>query len=351
MKPIIAVTTGDPFGVGPEICLKAAASPAVLEACRPLLIGDRSHLLQVARRLPAGVGGDPAAWPEVARSGFANWGTKQGDDLSVGSWDGGPAFYDMADLGPAPASPGPSAEGGRASVKYVKQAVALVRVRAAGAIVTAPLSKTAMRLAGHDFPGHTELLADLCGVEREDAAMLFVSPDLKVALLSIHLGLREAIAAITTEAVAGRLALVRSEHLRWFGEDPRIGVCGLNPHAGEGGMFGREEVEILEPAIVSAARSGMPVSGPFPADTLFVRAAKGEFDVVLALYHDQATIAVKSRSFGGAVNMTLGLPLLRTSVDHGTAYDLAGRGLADHGSLVEAIRLASRLAPRAGTGS
>jgi 4-hydroxythreonine-4-phosphate dehydrogenase len=351
MKPIIAITTGDPFGVGPEVCLKAAASPDVLEVCRPLLIGDRSHLLDVARRLPAGVGGNPAAWPEVARSGFATWGTKQGDDFSVAAWDAGPAFYDLADLGPAPASPGPSAEGGRASVKYVKQAVALVRVHAAEAIVTAPLSKTAMRLAGHEAPGHTELLADLCGVERRDAAMLFVSAEIKVALLSIHLGLREAIAAITPEAIGGRLDLVRSEHLRWFGEDPRIGVCALNPHAGEGGMFGREEIEILEPSVAAAARSGMRVEGPFPADTLFGRAAKGEFDVVLALFHDQATIAVKSRSFGGAVNMTLGLPLLRTSVDHGTAYDLAGRGVAGHGSLVEAIRLAARLAPRARAGS
>jgi 4-phospho-D-threonate 3-dehydrogenase / 4-phospho-D-erythronate 3-dehydrogenase len=344
MKPVIAVTTGDPFGVGPEICLKAAGSPAVHEVCRPLLIGDRAHLVEVARRLPADAGGDPSSWPEVSRSS-TDWGTKQGDGVSVQAWPSGPALYDMADRPEAPASAGPSESGGRSAVMYVKQGVALARGRAAVAVVTAPLSKAAMRLAGHDYPGHTELLADLCGIERDGVAMMFVTGDLKVALLSVHVGLKEAVASLSREGLERRLGLVRSEHLRWFGQDPRIGVCALNPHAGEGGLFGREEADILAPAIEAARIAGTRVTGPFPADTLFVRAARGEFDVVLALFHDQATIAVKARSFGAAVNMTLGLPMLRTSVDHGTAYDIAGRGVADHGSLVEAIRLAARLAP------
>jgi len=346
MKPAIAVTTGDPFGVGPEVALKAAREAAVLEACRPLLIGDREHLLRVALGLPGGIGGDPAAWPEVSRTS-QTWGSKQGDDIVVGAWSAGPAIHDMSDRPEPPPSPGPSAAGGRSSVMYVKQAVALVRSGAAAAVATAPLSKEAMQLANVRYPGHTELLADLCGLEPDDVAMMFVTRELKVALLTVHLGLKDAIAALSPASVESRLRLVHSEHRRFFGGNPRMAVCALNPHAGEGGLFGAEERDILRPAVEAASRLGLDVAGPFPADTLFVRAARGEFDVVLALYHDQATIAVKARSFGSGVNMTLGLPFVRTSVDHGTAYDIAGRGIADHGSLVEAILLAARLASRA----
>ncbi len=345
MKPVIAVTTGDPFGVGPEVCLKAAVSPRVLEACRPLLVGDRAHLIRAAERIPGCAGADPRAWPEVARSGFDEWGTKQGDLTAVRAWGDGPALNDMGEIGAKPPVPaGPTPAGGRAAVQYVKQAVALVRSGAASAIVTAPLSKAAVRLAGHRTPGHTELLAEICGLERDEVVMMFVTPDLKVALLSTHLSLREAIDALDARTIGKTLGLLRQEHRRWFGGDPRLALCSLNPHAGEGGLFGREEEEILVPAVQAARVAGANVAGPFPADTLFVRAAKGEFDVVLALYHDQATIAVKARSFGSAVNMTLGLPFPRTSVDHGTAYDIAGRGLADERSLIEALLLAARLA-------
>jgi 4-hydroxythreonine-4-phosphate dehydrogenase len=360
MRPVIAVTTGDPFGIGPEVCLRAAVSPEVLAACRPLLIGDREHLLGVARALPGGIGADPSRWPDVAGSGFYEWGTKQGDGAAVAAWPGGPAFFDMADrpdrpaqanpTAAGPAAAGPTAVGGRSAVMYVKQAVMLARSRAAAAIATAPLSKAAMHLAGHKFPGHTELLADLCGVPAAEVGMMFVAADLKVALLSTHLGLRRAIEGISAPAVEDRLRLLRGEHLRWFGKDPEIGLCGLNPHAGEGGLFGHEEAEILAPAVEAARRAGVRVSGPHPADTVFVRAARGEFDVVLALFHDQGTLPVKARSFGRAVNMTLGLPLLRTSVDHGTAYEIAGTGAADPGSMTEAILLAARLAPRSLSG-
>jgi 4-hydroxythreonine-4-phosphate dehydrogenase len=346
MKPVIAVTTGDPFGVGPEVALKAASVPAVLEACRPLLIGDREHLLRVARALPGGVGSDPAAWPEVSRSPLG-WGTKQGDDILIRSWASGPAVHDMADRPESPPSPGPSASGGRGSVMYVKQAVALLRSGAAAAMATAPISKEAIRLAGVRHSGHTDLLASLCGLEAAEVAMMFVTRDLKVALVTVHLPLKEAIASLSAGSVASTLRLVDSEHRRLFGGAPRLAVAALNPHAGEAGLFGAEEREILAPAIAAAREAGLDVRGPFPADTLFVRAARGDFDVVLALYHDQATIAVKARSFGSAVNLTIGLPFVRTSVDHGTAYDIAGRGTADHGSLVEAILLAARLAERA----
>jgi 4-hydroxythreonine-4-phosphate dehydrogenase len=227
--------------------------------------------------------------------------------------------------------------------------VALARQGAVSAITTAPISKTAMRLAGHSFPGHTELLADLCGIDRQETAMLFVAGRLKVALLTIHLALREAIGSLSRQAIVARLRLLREEHRRWFGADPRIGLCALNPHAGEGGLFGTEEAEILAPAVQEAGRDGLRVSGPWPADTICHRMERGDLDLVLALYHDQATIAVKTGSFGRAVNMTLGLPLLRTSVDHGTAYDIVGRGVADPSSLIEAVRLAARLAaPGAG---
>ena len=346
MKPILAVTTGDPFGIGPEVCLKAACSASVLEACRPLLIGDREHLLAVAGRLPGGVGGKPAGWPEVSRV-ESGWGSRQGDDYGQAPWPEGPAFHDLSDRPEPPPEPGPSAAGGRSAVMYVKQAVALMRTGQAAAVVTAPLSKTALRLAGKDVPGHTELLADLCGLPRDEVAMMFVTDEMKVALLSVHEPLREAVTArLTRAAVESRLRLIDAEHRRWFGARPRIALCALNPHGGEGGMFGREEEEILAPAVQAARGSGIEVAGPHPADTLFARAARGEFDLVLALYHDQATIAVKTRSFGDAVNMTVGLPFLRTSVDHGTAYDIAGTGRADPSSMIRAMRLAARLAGR-----
>ena len=371
MKPILAISTGDPFGIGPEICLKAAVNPEVLDVCRPLLIGDHAHLLREAADLRASGAWDPHAgkawadvadpdrWPEVSKPAFDEIGSKQGAEFVVESWKEGPAFHDMGPLDPeepAPASGGsaggasagrgPSAAGGRASVKYVKQAVGLLRTGAAAALVTAPISKTSLRLASIHYPGHTELLADLSGVEQDEVAMLFVTPQFKTALLSMHLPLKEAVSGLHQELIVKRLAVLHVEHARWFGKDPRIGVAALNPHAGEEGLFGQEEKEILAPAIDAAREAGIDSRGPYPADTLFVRAARGEFDCVLALYHDQATIAVKTASFGQSVNMTLGLPFLRTSVDHGTAWDIAGQGKADPASLVEAIRLAAALAPR-----
>lgn len=393
MKPVIVLATGDPYGIGPEICLKAAMHPDVLAACRPLLVGDREHLIAESRRIAAGVGvgasvsaggaapptpptpdptapaspsrpsasapqpaapPDPSGWPEVSRSAFDEMGSKQGSDFTIGGWSEGPAVHDMPGIAAAipghaagRAARGPDGAAGRASVQYVKQAVGLVRFRAAAAVVTAPISKAALRLAGLPWPGHTELLADLCGVPEAEVGMLFVTPALKVMLATVHQSLRAAIDALTPDLVATRLALLHAEHLRWFERPPRIGVAALNPHAGEEGLFGQEESEILVPAIAGARAAGVDAQGPYPADTLAPRAARGEFDAILALYHDQGTIAVKASAFGRAVNMTLGLPFLRTSVDHGTAWDIAGKGLADPGSLVEAIRLAARLAPRA----
>ncbi|HYV17955.1 MAG TPA: 4-hydroxythreonine-4-phosphate dehydrogenase PdxA [Verrucomicrobiae bacterium] len=325
--------------------------------------------------------GEPESWPEVSRPAFDEIGSKQGAEFVIENWKEGPAFHDMGAIDPEPGTESdaafhaaahaghggededeaeagfaaghahgmhraPSATGGRASVKYIKQGVGLIRTGHAAALVTAPISKTSLRLASIRYPGHTELLADLCGMEPHEAGMLFVTPQFKAALLSVHAPLKDAIADLTQEEIVHRLALLHVEHARWFGGDPRIAVAALNPHAGEEGMFGEEERSIIAPAIDAAREAGIDARGPYPADTVFTRTARGEFDCVLALYHDQATIAVKTSSFGQAVNMTIGLPFLRTSVDHGTAWDIAGTGAADPSSLIEALVLAARLAPR-----
>jgi 4-hydroxythreonine-4-phosphate dehydrogenase len=348
----------------------------VLEVCRPLLIGDHAHLLREAALLrtagprspeaadepPGSIAqasdwpdiGEPEEWPEVSRPAFDEIGSKQGAEFVIENWKEGPAFHDMGAIDPEPAAEAaagthraPSAAGGRASVQYVKQAVGLIRTGHAAALVTAPISKTSLRLASIRHPGHTELIADLCGMEPHEAGMLFVTPHFKTGVLSVHAPLKQAIASLTQEGIVHKLALLHVEHARWFGKDPRIAVAALNPHAGEEGMFGDEERTLLAPAIDAAREAGIDARGPYAADTVFARASRGEFDCVLALYHDQATIAVKTSSFGQAVNMTIGLPFLRTSVDHGTAWDIAGTGTADESSLIEALLLAAALAPRA----
>lgn len=235
-----------------------------------------------------------------------------------------------------------SAAAGRAAIAAIEAAVRLCLAKKLDAITTAPINKESLKLAGSPFPGHTEMLAALCGVS--ESLMCFFAGDLKVFLLTVHCSLIEAIQQITTERVRGAIKLADRE-LRRFGiAQPRIAVAGLNPHAGEHGLFGFEEINEISPAIDECRRELIDVSGPFPADTLFVRAWRGEFDAVAACYHDQGLVAVKCLAFGEAVNVTLGLPIIRTSVDHGTAFDIAGRGIANHRSLVEAIKLAARLA-------
>jgi 4-hydroxythreonine-4-phosphate dehydrogenase len=210
------------------------------------------------------------------------------------------------------------------------------------AIATAPINKGAFAAAGFSWPGHTELLADLCGVS--DVAMMFWSDALRVVLATVHIPLAEVPRALTSDRLLRVIRLTARSLPRFGIARPRLGVAGLNPHAGEDGLLGTEERTAFAPAVSTAAREGLDVSGPWPADTLFVRAARGEFDAVIAAYHDQGLIPVKLASFGRAVNVTLGLPIVRTSVDHGTAFDIARKGIADPGSLVEAIQLAARLA-------
>lgn len=324
----MALTLGDPAGVGPEIVLKAARDPETFRLCRPLAVGPAAVAAEQARALELDVDVRPVNSVEDARY--------QPGHLSI---------LDTGDLSPGTIRWGElSAAAGRAGVTAVERAAHLAMAGDVDAIVTAPLNKEAIRLAGVPYPGHTEILGAVTG--SPSVAMLLVSDTLRVIHVSVHCSLREAIERVTEENVH-RAIRTADDGLRRFGfERPRIAVAGLNPHAGEGGLFGDEELRAIRPAIDRARAEGLDVTGPWPPDTIFWRASKGEFDIVVAQYHDMGHIAIKMHGFEGGVNVTLGLPIIRTSVDHGTALDLAGTGRADGGSLVEAIRLAAALARR-----
>ena len=328
-KPRIGITIGDPAGIGPEIALKAVADARTNAACRPVLVGSAAELRRQAQHF--GLADD---W-RVAGDGAAL-------QAALATATGAPLVYDTGDVSAAIEWGQLSAAAGRAAIAAIEAGTRLALDGRLDAIATAPINKEALRLAGSGFPGHTEMLAALTGAG--DVLMCFFAGELRVFLLTIHVSLAEAIRSITRGRVEAALRLADRE-LRRFGiARPRIAVAGLNPHAGEHGLFGSEEAREIAPAI-EACRDlhHIDASGPFPADTLFVRAARGEFDAVAACYHDQGLIAVKCMAFGEAVNVTLGLPIVRTSVDHGTAFDIAGRGVANHQSLVEAITLAARL--------
>ena len=313
-QPRIGITVGDPAGIGPEIVLKALASPDRPEADY-IVFGDMNALADRAARF-----GLPAPQDRGARV------------VDVAA----PGAIELGRI---------SAEAGHAAASAVLRAVGEVKAGRLQAIVTAPLQKESLAAAGHPWPGHTEMLASAAGVD--DVAMMFVGGGLRVALLTIHRALRSVPDAITAGEVRRVARLVHRELPRFGAKTRRIAFCGLNPHAGEGGLFGSEEKDTLVPALEALRKEdGLDVHGPYPADTLFVRAIRDEFDAVIACYHDQGLIPVKLASFGRAVNVTLGLPFVRTSVDHGTGFDIAARGVADAGSLLEAMRLAVTLAPR-----
>jgi 4-hydroxythreonine-4-phosphate dehydrogenase len=290
--PIVAITAGDPSGIGPEIAVKAAADPRVREVCVPVIYGVHAAA-------------DLAAFP----AGVVN------------------------------------AAAGRAAHAAIVEAVADALAGRVQAIATAPINKAAFAAAGIDAPGHTELLASLCGVR--DVAMMFWSEPLRVVLATVHLPLSRVSEALTAERLSTVLRLTAEAMPRFGFASPRIAVAGLNPHAGEAGLLGPEEGDVMRPVVEAARAGGLDVTGPIPGDTVFVRATRGEFDVVIAAYHDQGLIPVKLLAFGSAVNVTIGLPIVRTSVDHGTAFDIARQGRADPGSLVQAVALAARLAARA----
>ena len=340
MKPL-AITQGDPAGIGPEIVAKAFRdAPADLVGC--FVVGDVATLRRAAQAIVR---------PGVPRVPVAQI-AEPADVLDVP-----PRCVPVLQL---PGIPGPQpwgqigAAAGRAAADSVVWAArAALRGEVAG-LVTAPLHKEALAAAGVAFPGHTELLqAEAAAHQGVSLAqmpvrMMLASDELRTVLVSIHMSLRDAIAAVTTDNVLQTLQITHAALVRSLGRAPRIAVAGLNPHAGEGGLFGNEEAEVIAPAIAAARAQGLDVQGPFAPDTVFMRARStphraGEFDVVIAMYHDQGLIPVKYLGVDKGVNVTLGLPLVRTSPDHGTAFDIAGQGIADAASLIEAVRMARTL--------
>jgi 4-hydroxythreonine-4-phosphate dehydrogenase len=285
-RPRVAITVGDPAGIGPEIAAKAAADPLVRSHCDPIVFA-----------------------PPADRT------------FAVGEV---------------------SAEAGQAAYDVIVRAVAAARAGEVDAIATAPVSKLAFACAGLPWKGHTDLLAHLCGTPK--VAMLFHSPELVVVLATVHVPLAQVPAVLTRDGLIDTITLTAEWLPRVGIARPRIAVAGLNPHAGEEGILGSEEEAVVRPAVQAAIDRGMTVSGPWPADTIFLRASRGEFDAVIACYHDQGLIPIKLLAFGQAVNVTIGLPIIRTSVDHGTAFDIAGQGVANPGSMIEAVLLAARLA-------
>ena len=286
MLPRVAITVGDPAGIGPEIAAKAAADPRVTAECEPILFAP-----------PTG------------------------------------QLFHPGEL---------SAEAGRAAYDTIVRAVQAARAGEVDAVATAPISKLAFARAGLPWKGHTDLLAHLC--DASPVAMLFHAPKLIVVLATVHVPLAD-VPKLLTKAGLVETILLTARWLPRFGHlRPRLAVAGLNPHAGEDGVLGNEDEAVIRPAVAEATQHGVQVSGPWPADTIFVRASRGEFDAVIACYHDQGLIPVKLLAFGQAVNVTIGLPIIRTSVDHGTAFDIAGKNVADPSSMIEAVRLAARLA-------
>jgi len=281
--PRIAITVGDPAGIGPEIAEKAASDASVREVCEPIIF-------------------TPPVDPSI----------KAGEVSSAA---------------------------GRAAYDTIVRAVDAARRGSVDAIATAPVNKLAFAKAGLEWKGHTDLLAHLCGTS--DVAMMFHSPQLKVVLITVHVALKD-VAALLTPALVDRTITLTNDAMKTFGTPaPRLALAGLNPHAGENGVIGVEDDRVLVPAVERARSGGINLSGPIPGDTVFVRASRGEFDCVIACYHDQGLIPVKLLAFGTAVNVTIGLPIIRTSVDHGTAFDIAGKGQADPGSMIAAVKLAA----------
>ncbi|SDF73641.1 4-hydroxythreonine-4-phosphate dehydrogenase PdxA [Sporolituus thermophilus] len=326
MKPVVAITMGDATGVGPEIIVKALDDQGVYDACRPLIIGDRGIMERAARIVDK-----PFAFRAIGDVAEARFEFRTVDVL------------DLANLPPDLPFAKVDARAGKAAYEYLAKAVALAMSGKVGAIATAPLHKEALNAAGYPFPGHTEILAHLSGTR--DYAMMLASDKLRVIHVTTHVALRKACDLINKDRVL-RVIQLADQAVRALGIDrPRIAVAGLNPHSGEGGLFGNEEIAEIIPAVEEAKRRGFTVFGPIAPDTVFYRAAvKGEFDIVVVMYHDQGHIPMKVLAFETGVNVTVGLPFIRTSVDHGTAFGKAGKGTADSRSMTEAIYLAARMA-------
>jgi 4-hydroxythreonine-4-phosphate dehydrogenase len=327
-KPSIAITMGDPGGVGPEIILKSVGTKAVQDACRPLIIGDMKVLGEAMTPLAMSIR------PKLTAVSGPYEDT--GDAVGV---------IDLDNVALSELTPGRSgAYAGRAAVEYIRKAVTLASLGDVAAITTAPINKETLKMAGYGWPGHTELLAELTGTS--DFGMMLAGGGLRVIIATIHCSLKDVPGLISKDLVLRTIRLAERACHELGIEAPRIVVAGLNPHAGESGIFGDEEILHITPACEQARAEGLAVTGPLPPDTLFYKAKRGDFDIVVAMYHDQGLIPLKMLAFGSAVNVTIGLPIIRTSVDHGTAYDIAGQGIADPASLIEALRMAALMAER-----
>jgi 4-hydroxythreonine-4-phosphate dehydrogenase len=333
-KPLLALTLGDPAGIGPEVIVGAWTEPLIHDWCRPLVVGHPEILRRACALVAPGlqvceISAPEEAAPTIEAIPCLNACRPEAADVPPGAID---------------------ARGGQAAYDALVAATRLALAGRVDAITTAPLSKAALWQAGHHYPGHTELLAELCGVD-DFAMMLYLAHDeqvrapggLGVVHVTLHMSLRDALAALTPAAVLAKIRLADAAMRPLTTVAPRIGVCAVNPHAGESGLFGSEETMIIEPALAAARAEGIEVEGPYPTDTLMTRARDGEFDAVVAMYHDQGHIALKLLGMHRAVNITLGLPIVRTSVAHGTAFDVAWQGRARTSSMVEAIRVACEL--------
>ena len=342
IRPLLAITMGDPAGVGPEVVVAALASRRVRAACRPLVVGDARVLRRAAAAL-----GRPFPARSVASAAEADRHPRRICLLDLANAD--PHEIPMAHV---------SAAAGRAAAQCISRAVETARSRQVAAVVTAPVNKEALRLADIPYPGHTEMLAALCGAP--EVAMLLVHGPLRVAHVTTHVAVRQACQRLSLSRVLSVIGLTDDALRRMGLPRRRIAVAGLNPHAGESGLFGAEEIREIAPAVAAAQARSLDAVGPLPADTVFARHRAGEFDAVVAMLHDHGHIAIKTVGFvpgrGGrmrtaGVNVTLGLPIIRTSAYHGTAFDIAGRGLADPTSMIEAILLAAQMASPGGSTS
>jgi 4-phospho-D-threonate 3-dehydrogenase / 4-phospho-D-erythronate 3-dehydrogenase len=327
-KPVLAITMGDPGGIGPEIIAKALAHIEVYERSRPLVIGERRAIEAAVR-----ITGAPLEVRNVDDPSDAGEHPGRIDLIDLHN-------IDIEQLGRARVC----AEVGRAAYEYLERATALALEGSVGAIVTAPLNKEALSEAGWVGVGHTELLARFAGVPEKSVAMMLASNRLRVVHVSTHVSLRRAIELVTADRIVTAARLAGETARDIVGREPHLAIAGLNPHAGEHGLFGSEEQEHIEPAIQRLRAEGWHVSGPVSPDTVFLRATAGDYDAVVAMYHDQGHIPSKFAGFDDTVNVTLGLPIVRTSVDHGTAYDIAGTGQANEANLLAAIELAGQMA-------
>jgi 4-phospho-D-threonate 3-dehydrogenase / 4-phospho-D-erythronate 3-dehydrogenase len=325
--PRIAITMGDASGIGPEVTMKALAHREVYAMCRPLVVGDAARLREAGALVGVSLTVDSLERPGDAR--YA---------------PGAVACIDLRLIPPGLPFGRISPLAGEGAYRFIERAVRIVQAGEADAICTAPLSKEALHAAGHRYPGHTELLAHLTGTP--EVSMMLVSPKLRVIHVTTHIGLIDAIARIEPGLVERVIGRAQETLVKAGIPAPRIGVCGINPHAGENGLFGHgEEEQKIVPAVAACQAKGWNVKGPLPADTLFYLAARGDYDIVVAMYHDQGHGPIKVLGLEAGVNITVGLPVIRTSVDHGTAFDIAGKGTADERSMLEALRQAAGLAP------